>query len=69
MEEYGAKAGSSDLGLFAVSGTFPVHNPHTAYTAVMSARDGTLLPFVRVSMCPLYPASPFHDSEYCVSGN
>ena len=66
LEEYGAKAGSSDLGLFAVSGTFPVHNPHTAYTAVMSARDGTLLPFVRVSMCPLYPASTFHDSEYCV---
>ena len=30
----------SPTGLFAVVSAYPVHNPHTAYTAVMSSATG-----------------------------
>ena len=50
--------------IWHVAHILQVHNPHTAYTAVMSARDGTLRPFVRVAMCPKDPASTFADARY-----
>lgn len=28
------------LGVFSAISTYPVHNPHTAYTAIMSAATG-----------------------------
>ena len=45
----------TELGLFAVVSAYPVHNPHTAYTAVMSAKEGTLQAFVREASCPVDP--------------
>ena len=35
-----AAQAASSLGLFAVCSQYPVHNPHTAYTAVMRAATG-----------------------------
>lgn len=70
-----------DLGLvdaFAVASAYPVHNPHTAYTAMMRAADkvtddstnstkaGSLVAYVRVAMCPKNSASaPYSDPSYC----
>ena len=45
----------SEVALFAVVSAYPVHNPHTAYTAVMSAALGTLEAFVREASCPVDP--------------
>ena len=70
-----------DLGLvdaFAVASAYPVHNPHTAYTAMMRAADkitddatissktGSLVAYVRVAMCPKNSVSaPYSDPSYC----
>jgi hypothetical protein len=64
------------LDAFAVSSAYPVHNPHTAYTAVMRAgSDGgtsggagdSMQAYVRVAMCPKNAASaPYTDPRYCV---
>jgi len=70
-----------DLGLmdaFAVASAYPVHNPHTAYTAMMraagkttddsmsSSKAGSLLAYVRVAMCPENTVSaPYSDPRYC----
>ena len=43
---------ATPLGVFAVLSTFPVLNPKTAYTAIMSAATGELHAYVRVPMCP-----------------
>ena len=50
LNEMGRELGTSKMGLFAAISTFPVHNPHTAYTAVMQADSGALTSFVRTSM-------------------
>ena len=50
----GRDEGASQLGLFAVVSTYPVHNPHSAYTAIMSASTGELHAYVRDAMCPVY---------------
>jgi hypothetical protein len=56
-----------NIELFAVASTYPVHNPHTAYTALMNAKEGTLLPYVRIAMCPLFAESTYPDERYCKS--
>ena len=43
---------ATPLGVFAILSTFPVLNPKTAYTAVMSAATGELHAYIRVPMCP-----------------
>lgn len=54
-------------GLFAVVSAYPVHNPHTAYTAVMSAATGEFHAYVREASCPVDPyASVVLDRRYCL---
>ena len=43
---------ATPLGVFAILSTFPVLNPKTAYTAIMSAGTGEVHAYVRVPMCP-----------------
>ena len=58
---------ASNMGLFAVVSAYPVHNPHTAYTAVMSATTGELHAYVREASCPVDPyASVVLDRRYCL---
>jgi hypothetical protein len=61
----GREVATTELGAFAVVSTYPVHNPHTAYTAMMSAQDGTLSAFVRTAMCPEIVSNSAHDARYC----
>eukprot|EP00927_Polykrikos_kofoidii_P010913 TRINITY_DN14608_c0_g1_i1.p1 TRINITY_DN14608_c0_g1~~TRINITY_DN14608_c0_g1_i1.p1 ORF type:complete len:414 (+),score=53.94 TRINITY_DN14608_c0_g1_i1:131-1372(+) len=62
--------GASLLGLFAATSTYPVHNPHTAYTAIMSASTGELHAYVREALCPVDPyASVVQDTRYCQSSS
>ena len=53
---------------YAVLSSYPVHNPHTAYTALMSARDGTLSAFVRRGMCPAVVDGGPVDGRYGCPG-
>lgn len=48
----GADLGGSPPGLMAAAGTYPVHNPDTAYTAVMRAGDGSLSAWAREALVP-----------------
>eukprot|EP00435_Cladocopium_sp_Y103_P057794 s163_g20.t1 len=58
---------ASVTGLFAVVSAYPVHNPHTAYTAVMSAATGEFHAYVREASCPVDPyASVVLDRRYCL---
>ena len=50
LNDMGPHVGTSTMGLFAAISTYPVHNPHTAYTAVMQPKTGLLTSFVRTSM-------------------
>jgi hypothetical protein len=69
LVQFGQPASVSAMGLFAVCSTYPVHNPHTAYTAVMEPSTGQLHAFVRQSMCPDDPGqSVVQDSRYCLAG-
>ena len=52
LTSLGRTAAAGPLGLFAAAGTFPVTNPHTAFTAVMVPATGQFQAFVRVAMCP-----------------
>ena len=53
-------------GLFATASAYPVHNPHTAYTAVMDPTTGSLQAFVRDAMCPVDgSALAGADARYC----
>lgn len=62
----GQHEGTTQLGVFAVVSTYPVHNPNTAYTAVMSAATGEFHAYVREATCPVDPAaSVVADSRYC----
>lgn len=65
----GPSVGGTVLGAFAVASTYPVHNPHTAFTAVMSAAEGTLTAFVRTAMCPETAGTTILDSRYCGGTN
>ena len=51
--ELGLPLATTPTGLYALSSVFPVHNPHTAYTALMSASDGTMYAVVREALCPV----------------
>eukprot|EP00041_Stephanoeca_diplocostata_P025103 m.650402 g.650402 ORF g.650402 m.650402 type:complete len:425 (+) comp22671_c0_seq7:193-1467(+) len=57
----------TQLGVFSAISTYPVHNPHTAYTAIMSAATGVLTPFVRTAMCPEHPSLSVFDSRFCTT--
>ena len=57
------------LGAFAVASTYPVHNPHTAYTAIMSAASGELHAYVRDAMCPENPGAVPSDQRYCTAAS
>ena len=59
------------LGLFSIISTYPVHNPHTAYSVIMSAKTGDLVSFVRRAMCPenYFGDGVTVDSRYCVEPN
>ena len=48
----GQALGGSPPGLLAAAGTYPVHSPDTAYTAVMRAGDGSLDAWVRDQLVP-----------------
>lgn len=65
MRGFGEAVGASELGLMAAASSFPVHNPHTAYTAYMRAATGTLVAFVRDAMCPENAQDVTVDSRYC----
>ena len=52
MRQYGQEIGATEVGLYAALSTFPVHNPTTAYTAIMHAATGSLEAFQRVAMEP-----------------
>ena len=62
LASLGQTEAAGALGLFAVAGTYPVHNPSTAYTAVMDVRLGTLHAFVRQALCPIAAEL---DQRYC----
>lgn len=51
------------IDLFAVASAYPVHNPHTAYTAVMEPDSGSLQAYVRDALCPVEGNSA--DTRYC----
>ena len=40
MSGFGAAVGATEVGLMAAASSYPVHNPHTAYTAYMRAATG-----------------------------
>lgn len=65
LHNLGPALAKSEMGLFGVLSSFPVHNPHTAYTAMMSPAAGTMAAFVRTSMCPETPGDAVIDSRYC----
>ena len=70
MRQHGAAHAASALGMYAAVTTYPVHNPHTAYTAIMHARTGELHAYVRQAMCPEIGSvqGVVLDSRYCQSG-
>ena len=67
LAQFGRAEAASSLGGFAVASTYPVHNPHTAYTAIMSAASGELHAYVRDAMCPENPGAVPSDQRYCTA--
>jgi N-acylethanolamine-hydrolysing acid amidase len=67
MAQLGRGFGTTPLGLFVAASAYPVHNPHTAYTAVMSPLSGELRAVVREALCPVDPTLARADSRYCAS--
>ncbi|KAK3288405.1 hypothetical protein CYMTET_4115 [Cymbomonas tetramitiformis] len=55
LRQLGQVKGATNLGVYAVISSFPVHNVNTAYTAIMSAGTGELHGFVRQPMVPAGP--------------
>ena len=53
LSNFGRDEAASLLGLYAVLSQYPVHNPDTAYTAVMDPGSGAFHVYVR---SPLVPA-------------
>jgi len=58
-------ASLSVLDLFGVASAYPVHNPHTAYTAVLHPATGELRAYVRDALCPVDPTLAHVDARYC----
>ena len=58
-------ATATSLDLFAVASAYPVHNPHTAFTAVMDPSTGALQAYVRDALCPTDPELIAADGRYC----
>lgn len=70
LQHLGAEEGTSQLGLFAVLSAYPVKNPHTAFTAIMSASTGEFHAYVRQASCPVDPsASIVEEKRYCNGKN
>eukprot|EP00756_Hemistasia_phaeocysticola_P033190 Hpha_TRINITY_DN16452_c1_g14::TRINITY_DN16452_c1_g14_i1::g.161484::m.161484 len=57
LRQAGAAAGANAIGMFAAASTYPVHNPHTAYTAVMHPATGAFHAWARQALCPLTPGN------------
>lgn len=65
--ELGSTRHLSFLDLFGTASAYPVHNPHTAYTAVMDPVTGSLSAYVRDALCPIdYPLAKA-DQRYCAA--
>lgn len=64
LTQLGQGEAASALGLMGVASTYPVHNPHTAYTAVMAAGPGTMHAFVRTATCPYDRYEALPDATY-----
>ena len=69
LAQFGRAEAATPLGAFAVASTYPVHNPHTAYTAIMSAASGELHAYVRDAMCPENPGAVPSDQRYCTAAS
>ena len=67
LDNLGRTAAASPLGLFAAAGTYPVHNPNTAFTAVMQPATGAFEAFVRVAMCPEHSDPATADPGSCAA--
>lgn len=65
LASFGSSIGATQIGSFAVLSAYPVMNPHTAFTVVMSAATGTLTPFIRIPMCPEHSVDTIADERYC----
>lgn len=52
FREFGRDAATTPVGMYAIASAWPVHNPKTVYTAVMSPATGELHAYVRRAMCP-----------------
>ena len=65
LADLGEASGASQLSLLAVASSYPVHNPHTAYTAVMDPASGALVAYVREALCPVDAQLAKVDSRYC----
>ena len=63
----GQRSPPTEVDLFAVASAYPIHNPHTAYTAVMNPVTGQLSAYVRDSLCPVRSAIRDLDTRYCAS--
>jgi len=63
LANFGQDIAATSVGLYAVASTYPVHATSTAYTAVMNAKTGDLLPFVRTMMCPVGDADCLKNAE------
>jgi len=50
--KYGQDLASSDLGLFAIMSTTPVHDTETAFTAVMCPATGSIQAFIKDALVP-----------------
>lgn len=57
----------TSIDLFAVASAYPVHNPHTAYTAILEPATGALVAYVRDALCPAAGSPLAHaDARYCL---
>jgi len=65
LRQYGRAGAGSALGVYAAMSTYNVHNPTTAYTAVMCAATGALHAFARVAMVPAADAGGGGGATRC----
>eukprot|EP00929_Paragymnodinium_shiwhaense_P037383 TRINITY_DN19929_c0_g1_i1.p1 TRINITY_DN19929_c0_g1~~TRINITY_DN19929_c0_g1_i1.p1 ORF type:complete len:420 (+),score=79.09 TRINITY_DN19929_c0_g1_i1:87-1346(+) len=67
MKQLGQQRAASLLGLYAALSDYPVHNPHTVYTALMNPSTGEFHTYVRRAMCPEDSSAGFpqESSRYC----
>ena len=68
MRALGSAMAGSTVGLYAAASSYPVHNPHTAFTALMDPSTGAFNALVRDAMCPVDgSALAGSDSRYCTA--